>query len=255
MKSGCNSYFMKCAQAGLLLFWLLFPGARNAGAQAASPTNYLAPIVAKLETYRPGNRAVNIVFHGHSVPAGYFRTPAMDSLHAYPNLLRVALAERYPHAVINVIVTAIGGESSVKGAARFDADVLTHKPEVLFIDYSLNDRSVGLERAKAAWSSMIQEAQTAGVKVVLLTPTPDQSAKLDDPNDPLNQQADQVRQLAAEFHTGLVDSLALFKAEIAQGTALTNLMSQVNHPNARGHALVAAELLKWFPTNDIESLK
>jgi lysophospholipase L1-like esterase len=255
MKSGFNARIVNRVQAGGVLFCLLVPGLHRAAAQMASPTNYLAPIVMRLENYRRGNRAVNIVFHGHSVPAGYFKMPANDSLHAYPNQLRVALGERFPNAFINVIVTAIAGENSVDGAARFDADVLAHKPEVLFIDYSLNDRNVGLERAKTAWTSMIQKAQAAGVKIILLTPTPDQSAKLDAPNDPLNQQAEQVRQLAAEFHTGLVDSLAIFKAEIVRGTALTNLMSQVNHPNTRGHALVAAELLKWFPTNHIEPQK
>ncbi len=215
-------------------------------AQVASPTNYLASVVAQLEVKWPKNRAVNIVCHGHSVPAGYFKTPAVDSLHAYPNLLRVALAEKYTNAVINVIVTAIGGENSVKGAARFGADVLAYKPDVVLIDYALNDRRIGLETARTNWVSMIQKSQAADVKVILLTPTPDQSSRLDDVNDPLNQHAEQIRKLAADYHTGLVDSLAAFKAEIARGTALTNLMAQVNHPNARGHELVKAELIPWF---------
>jgi lysophospholipase L1-like esterase len=217
-----------------------------AKAQVASPTNYLAAVIAQLRAEWPTNRTVNVVCHGHSVPSGYFHTPTVDSLHAYPNLLRAALAEKYTNAVINVIVTAIGGEASDKGAARFDADVLPHKPDVLLIDYALNDRHIGLERARKSWTAMIEKARAAGIKIILLTPTPDQSAKLDDPRDPLNQHAEQIRKLAATYHCGLVDSLAAFKAEIARGTALTNLMAQVNHPNARGHQLVAAELIKWF---------
>lgn len=215
-------------------------------AQVASPTNYLAPVITQLEMKWPKNRAVNIICHGHSVPAGYFKTPAVDSLHAYPNLLRVALAEKYTNAVINVIVTAIGGEASDKGAARFAADVLTHKLDVVLIDYALNDRRIGLECARTNWIAMIEKAQAAGAKVILLTPTPDQSAKLNDPNDPLNKHANQIRKLAADYHVGLVDSLAVFKSEIASGTALKNLMSQVNHPNACGHKLVASELENWF---------
>jgi len=218
----------------------------ESSAQVASSEHYLAPVFSVLETKWPKNRAVNIVFHGHSVPSGYFKTPAVDSLHAYPNLLRVALAEKYTNAVINVIVTAIGGEASNKGAARFAADVLTHKPDVVFIDYALNDRGLGLACARTNWIAMIEAAQAAGAKVILLTPTPDQSAKLDDANDPLNQHAEQIRKLAAEFHVGFVDSLAAFKAELARGAALTNLMSQVNHPNAHGHEVVAKELIKWF---------
>ncbi len=220
---------------------------------SASPTSYLAPVVAKLEQVWPHNHRVNIVFHGHSVPAGYFKTPAVDSLEAYPNLLRVALAKQFPHAVINVIVTAIGGEDSAQGAARFDADVLPLRPDVLFVDYALNDRRIGLEKAKAAWTEMIQKALAARIKVILLTPTPDLSADLRNPNDPLNQHAEQIRHLAAEYHVGLVDSLARFDAAIAAGAPLTNLMVQVNHPNAAGHKLVAEELVKWFsaaPANE-----
>ena len=48
--------------------------------------------------------------------------------------------------------------------------------------------------------------------MILLTPTADMSAKLDDPNDPLNQHAAQVRELAATHHVGLVDSLAAFQS-------------------------------------------
>ena len=229
--------------------WLIIAGGwlvSAASAQVASPTNYLAPVIVRMQVRWPKNRTVNIVCHGHSVPAGYFQTPAVESLHAYPNLLRVALAEKYTNAVLNVIVTAIGGEASDHGAARFDADVLTHKPDVILIDYALNDRRLGLECARTNWTAMIQKAQAAGAKVILLTPTPDQSAKLDDPHDPLNEHADQIRNLAAAYHVGLVDSLAAFKAEMARGLALKTLMSQVNHPNARGHELVAHELIQWF---------
>jgi len=117
--------------------------------------SYLADILALLKTDWPENRAVNIVCHGHSVPAGYFETPVVDAMNAYPHLLRAGLAARFPHAVINVIVTAIGGETSEGGAARFEQEVLTHRPDVLTIDYGLNDRSIGLEKALTAWKRMI----------------------------------------------------------------------------------------------------
>jgi len=66
----------------------------------------------------PENRTVNIVFHGHSVPSGYFATPHVDTFNAYPHIVHQKLKERFPFVVINVIVTAIGGENSVSGAKR-----------------------------------------------------------------------------------------------------------------------------------------
>ena len=74
---------------------------------------------------------------------------------------------------MNSITTSIGGEQAEQGAERFKEEVLIYRPDVLFIDYALNDRSIGLERAKIAWEQMIQEALAYGTKVILLTPTPD----------------------------------------------------------------------------------
>jgi len=220
--------------------------------QAAAPAiadskTYLADVSKLLNAEWPKNRTVNIVCHGHSVPAGYFQTPTVNLLSAYPSLLHSKLAVKFPHAVINVIVTAIGGENSEQGAKRFATDVLALKPDVVTIDYSLNDRFLGLDRAKKAWSEMIEAATKAGAKVILLTPTPDMEAKLDDPNDPLNEQAEQVRNLARQYHVGLVDSLAAFQKAIAAGSALSSMMAQSNHPNRKGHLIVANHLFAWFP--------
>ncbi len=195
-----------------------------------------------LERQWPNNRTINIVAHGHSVPAGYFKTPDVRSLDAYPHLLHAGLALRYPHAVVNVIVTAVGGEDSREGQARF-AEVLAHRPDIVLIDYGLNDRRIGLAEARKAWVAMITQTKAHGAKVVLLTPTADLDARLDNPADPLNQHADQIRALAREYDVSLVDSLAAF---MSSGGRMRSLMSQSNHPNRRGHELVADRLLALF---------
>jgi len=213
---------------------------------AAARATYLAEISKALSAKFPKNRTVNIVCHGHSVPSGYFKTPVVNTFNAYPHLLHKGLKERYPYAVINVIVSGIGGETSERGAKRFERDVLGHHPNVVTIDYALNDRRIGLARARSAWSSMIEKAKKRGVKVILLTPTPDLAANLDDPADRLNQHAAQVRQLAREHDVALVDSLAAARAYVEGGGKLKDLMSQRNHPNRKGHELVAKGLLEWF---------
>jgi len=213
----------------------------------ADSSTYLQDILAELKKEWPGNRTINIVCHGHSVPSGYFKTPIVDTINAYPHLLHRGLKDRFPYAVINVIVTGIGGESSPSGAARFEWDVLQHRPELITIDYALNDRRVSLPEAKKSWELMIQKAMAQKIKVILLTPTGDVTANLDNPEDPLNQHAEQIRQLACTFGVGLADSLAATCQQVKNGTPLCSLMSQDNHPNRQGHDLVVAELLKWFP--------
>lgn len=255
----CRHYINRAGVICLLLaiFWLFANGAPAGQSLSASPdvtapaaadpTTYLAGIADELSVNWPKNHTVNIVCHGHSVPAGYFKTPAVHTFDAYPHLLHQGLCDRYPHAVINVIVTAIGGEDSEQGAARFEASVLPLRPEVVTIDYALNDRRIGLARSEKAWRTMIEAALKQGIKVILLTPTGDLSAKLDDPQDLLNQHAALIRRLAAEYHVGLVDCLAQFQNYVHAGGQLADIMAQVNHPNRKGHELVTAELLKWFP--------
>src|SRR5687768_5529471 len=119
----------------------------NISALQAQDTMFLRQVRSELQKAWPHNRAINLVFHGHSVPAGYFATPVVNTLEAYPQQVLRGLKEKYPNAVINVIVTAIGGENSVKGAARFSSTVLIHQPDVLFIDYALNDRATGLDKS------------------------------------------------------------------------------------------------------------
>lgn len=211
------------------------------------PQSFLSEVCDELTHHWPTNRTINLVCHGHSVPAGYFQTPLVDTFNAYPHLLHRGLKQRFPYAVINVIVTAIGGEASESGAQRFERDVLALRPDAVTIDYSLNDRGLGLERTEAAWRSMITNATSRGIKVLLLTPTPDLRANLDEPEDPLIRHANQVRRLARDLNVGLVDSLAAFERAVQNGRPLADLMSQVNHPNRAGHELVTEQLLRWFP--------
>ena len=238
-----RSWMIPC----VCLLWLCSTTVQSEEPQAVKTSSYLKDICLELEKQWPQNRTIRVVFHGHSVPAGFFKTPVVDTFNAYPHLLHVGLKQRYPYAVIEVIVTAIGGENSVSGEERFNKDVMSLHPDVLMIDYALNDRGAGLEKAKTAWISMIRQAKEKGIKVILLTPTGDKRSDMNNPKDPLHQHAEQIRHLAAAYQIGLVDSLALFQSYVNEGHPLEDLMSQVNHPNRKGHDLVAEALLEWFP--------
>ena len=215
----------------------------------ADRSSYLSEIARSLRIHWPENRTVNIVCHGHSVPAGYFATPMVDTMNAYPHLLHMGLKSRFPFAVINVIVTAIGGEDSESGAKRFERDVLCHRPDIVTIDYGLNDRGIGLERAHASWSRMIEAGLASGAKILLLTPTPDTTQSLTyggHDKHLLGDHAKQIRALAAEHGIGLADSLQACMQYSSQAD-LSDILSWCNHPNRAGHELVTRELLRWFP--------
>ncbi|KAA6301018.1 MAG: hypothetical protein EZS26_002833 [Candidatus Ordinivivax streblomastigis] len=243
MSISSNSFSLKIRF--LLLFF--FCNMIHLVAQPAVEADYLADIRVELQKKWPENRTINFVFHGHSVPSGYFKTPNVHTLQTYPHLVLQAVKEMYPYAVVNVITTSIGGENAEQGERRFQSEVLTHRPDVVFIDYALNDRHIGLERARKAWESMIKAALALNIKLVLLTPTPDQSTDLLlSDYSPLAQHAQQIRELAAKYHVGLVDSYAAFREKRANGEDIAVYMSQVNHPNEKGHRVVQELIIRWM---------
>lgn len=230
----------------LILAFLIFTVSHLHGQEIASKANYLEKIKAEMLVEWPKNRTINLVFHGHSVPAGYFKTPVVNTLASYPYLVLKDLKSVYPMTVVNVINTSIGGEHSESGLKRFEADVLTHKPDVLFIDYALNDRGMGLERAKIAWEKMIRLALEKNIKVILLTPSPDQRVDIKDDLSILDQHANQIKELAKNFQIGLIDTYALYKNKVKSGSNLVDYMSQVNHPNEKGHQMITDEIMGYF---------
>lgn len=224
---------------------LCFHGAAEARAESQLP--YLAEIIETMKAAWPNDRTVNLVFHGHSVPMGYMNDGYADTFNAYPHLLHRALKERFPNAVINVIVTGVAGESSRIGAGRFKRDVLSHNPDVVMIDYLVGDKLLTNRQINRSMLSMIRQAKKQKVKVILLTATPDPGAGLLDSKDPLSERSAMLRVLAERHKVALVDIHAAFEKYVENGGKLEDLMSQEVHPNRRGHDLVVRQLLELFP--------
>jgi lysophospholipase L1-like esterase len=230
----------------ILIALVLVSYQKNKISLIADPSDYLTDIKTELKKEWPKNRTINLVFHGHSVPAGYFKTPLVNTFDSYPMQVLKMVKEKYPFAVINIINTSIGGENSLSGEKRFDSTVLNHQPDVLFIDYALNDRSAGLEKAAKAWSTMIEKALKKNIKVILLTPSPDQRIDILSPNNELEKHALQIKALAKKYDVGLIDSYEEFRNKVLSGEPITNYMSQVNHPNQQGHLLIANKIAEFF---------
>jgi acyl-CoA thioesterase I len=219
----------------------------------ANKQHYLIPLVEALSRSYPDNQTIHIVCHGHSVPTGYFQTPFVNTFYAYPHLLHRRLKERFPFAVINVITSGKGGEDSEAGAMRFKDDVLCHKPNLLTIDYGLNDRRIGLARSKQAWEMMIRQATEQHIPILLMTPTleiHDWGMPGTEAESNLFHHAHQIRMLSQTYGVGLVDAFDWYQSHVETHQTLSDVLSQSNHPNSTGHRAIADLLLQWFPIVD-----
>src|SRR5690606_543204 len=132
------------------------------------------------------------------------------------------------------------------GATRFERDVLSMRPDVVFIDYALNDRRLPEGEVEAAWRSMARAAKKKGIPVVFLTPTGADHVRIDAPDEPLEIRAAIIRKVAAEEGVPVADVWAAWKAELKRGVKQGSLLAQANHPNRKGHEIAAKVIAGMF---------
>ena len=52
--------------------------------------------------------------------------------------------------------------------------------------------------------------------------------------------------LSKEYKTGLIDNYSVFQKLVSSGEKVTDFMSQVNHPNEKGHQLLVGGIMKYY---------
>ena len=110
-----------------------------------------------------GNPEKILVF-GDSLSAGYGIAVAQS----WPALLQTRLQQdRLPYTVINA---SISGETTAGGNSRLPAALKTHRPRIVILALGANDglRGLPVEAMRANLEAMIDAAQTAGARVLLV---------------------------------------------------------------------------------------
>ena len=137
----------------------------------------------------------------------------------------------------------ISGHKSNQMLARLEKDVLRHKPDWMTLSCGVNDvwhgpRGVDLESYKKNITEIVNRAQAAGVKVVLLTST---MIKEDQSND-LNQKLLPYNAfIRADLNADMQAGLKTFPAASPKGKQLT---SDGVHMNKAGNIMMARGVAK-----------
>ena len=146
-----------------------------------------------------------------------------DSITAGGGYLRdidAVLAAQYPDLKLpKVINKGISGQKAEDLVQRFDADVVKLKPAYVTISIGINDvwHRLGsphdakiLAAYKKNVATMVEHAQEAGIKVILLTPTLIQEDPKTEGNKRLVQYVEAEKQIAAEKKCQFVDLHGMF---------------------------------------------
>ena len=156
--------------------------ARPAGAEATMNTP--APMAGKAVTDSPAQGAdagrvsiadfdakakagqpLTVVFFGGSLTWGANASDPQKT--SYRARMAQWLLDRYPKSQIRFIDAAIGGKGSSLGLFRLERDVMAYKPDLVFLDFTVNDDTASAnDHSAACYETILRELIRRGVPVM-----------------------------------------------------------------------------------------
>ena len=94
------------------------------------------------------DKKLTVAYFGGSVTVGHASSDR--SKYSWRARTTAWLAENFPEAQVVEINSAIGASGSHLGAFRVQRDIIAHKPDLVFVEYSINDGYNGETEASAA---------------------------------------------------------------------------------------------------------
>ena len=184
---------------------------------------------------------VTIVAYGDSITAGF------AVRRGFPFFWKQMLQEKYPEARVEMINSGISGDTTLDGLSRLDWAVLSYEPDLVTINFGINDcvLGLGLEEFEMNLVEMVQRIRAGpGSEVLLLSSQPLETP----PYDRLVQDYYQaIERVAKEMETGFVDVHGAWMRRVQQGTPLSSLiLPGLDHPNEAGYRIIAEELMRLF---------
>jgi len=184
---------------------------------------------------------VTIVAFGDSITAGF------AVRRGFPSYWKQMLAEKYPEASIEMINSGISGDTSMDGLARLDYSVLSYEPDLITINFGINDcvLGLGLEEFEANFVEMVRRIRSGpGSEILLLSSEPLETPPYD---RMVLDYYQAVQRVAKQMDVGFVNVFAAWMKVVNAGTPLSGLiLSGLDHPNEAGYRIIAEELMRLF---------
>ncbi|MFK7852232.1 MAG: SGNH/GDSL hydrolase family protein [Akkermansiaceae bacterium] len=176
----------------------------------------------------------------------------------YCNLIIEALNEK--GLEVTPQYAGISGHKSNQMLARLEKDVLSHKPQGMTLSCGVNDvwhgkRGVELEDYKKNITSIVDQAQAAGIKVIILTSTMIKEDQTNELNQKLKGYNDFLVKLSKDKKCLLADLNGLMQEAVKtmeknqKGNTVT---SDGVHMNSAGNKMMAKGILEVMGFSDEE---
>ena len=184
---------------------------------------------------------VTIVAFGDSITAGYCVR------RGFPSFWKQMLAEKYPEANVEMINSGICGDTSIDGLARLDFSVLSYEPDLVTINFGINDCAfcLDLEEFEMNFVEIVKRIRAGpNSEILLLSSQPLETPPYD---RMVLDYYQAVLRVAKQMDVGFVNVFGAWMRAVAGGTSLGSLiLSGLDHPNEAGYRIIAEELMRLF---------
>ncbi len=179
-------------------------------------------------------KQLNVAYIGGSVTVG----TGGDGKNSWRQLTTQWLSTNFPNATVNEIHAGIGGTASLWGLFRLDRDVLAHNPDLVFIEFGVNDSDCNFTEMQSAanMDAMIRKINEHNPNTdIILVFTTD--------NSKMGKDYENIRghRTVAEYYgVPYIDVGAALVVEMAAtGNEWSYYVADSVHPNIKGYKVYA----------------
>ena len=217
----------------------VFAADRTYSKKAVASKRTLANTVYKATN----NKKLNVLYFGGSVTWGSSSTEG----NSWASKTGQWLKSNYSDANITCVNAALGGTSAYFGAFRFETDVLPYKPDLMFIEFAVNDAYEGVNYSQSAYylelliKKINKQLPQTDVIIILIT----DKGKLGGEYDCGKAH----KAVANHYGIPCIDvGAALAKVIKDEGSDWNDYIGDYVHPNDKGHAVYADAIIKNLKT-------
>lgn len=196
-------------------------------------TQRLHRVIDKAQNGEP----VSIVYLGGSITEGASAVP--QTTNCYAALSAKAFAEKFmpDPSLLKYRNSGISGTPSLLGVTRCEQDVLSYEPDIVFIEYAVNDGTD--DRSRMAYESLVRKvlnSETQPVVILLFTLT-----------DTGYSAHVHMKQVGKHYDLGMISVYDAVQVQIMLGKMQwSDYSADFAHPTTDGHAFIARLIGHYF---------
>lgn len=192
-----------------------------------------ARLAAAMEKAKKGE-SITVAAIGGSITQG---TAASNSDNCYASRFFAWWQEKFPECEVKTVNAGIGGTDSYLGVHRADEQLLSHSPDVVVIEFSVNDTDKTMN--KYSYDSLVRKVLSAENQpaVILLFTTQEDGTSLQDVH----------KEIGKAYDLPMISYREAVYLEVEAGTINWKDISPDNiHPNDIGHGIIGQLLSRYL---------